>query len=99
MIPIGCGGSDTNEEPGAQPVSGAMKNDRSVQLAAQPQPVSRARALARDDEAADGLHSYPFKETGLVGEVFSRTCGRLGLVARGGRRPQSAMRGLLMAFQ
>lgn len=45
------------------------------------------------------LHSYPFKETSLVVEAFSRSFGRLGLVARGARRPRSSLRGLLMAFQ
>ena len=85
--------------PGAEAVSGTMKNDRNAQLEGQPQPVSRARAPARDDEPAYVLHTYPFKETSLVAEVFSRSCGRLGLVARGARRPHSAMRGLLMAFQ
>jgi DNA repair protein RecO (recombination protein O) len=45
------------------------------------------------------LHTYPFKETSLVVEIFSRNCGRLGLVARGARRPRSPMRGLLMSFQ
>lgn len=45
------------------------------------------------------LHSYPFRETSLVVEVFSRDFGRLALVARGARRPKSALRGLLQAFQ
>jgi DNA repair protein RecO (recombination protein O) len=59
----------------------------------------RQRRGVRDDEAAYVLHSYPFKETSLVLEVFSRNLGRLGLVARGARRPKSSLRGLLMAFQ
>jgi DNA repair protein RecO (recombination protein O) len=45
------------------------------------------------------LHSYPFRETSLVIEVFTRHRGRLGLVARGARRPRSALRGTLLAFQ
>jgi DNA repair protein RecO (recombination protein O) len=45
------------------------------------------------------LHTYPFRETSLIVEVFSRNFGRLPLVARGARRPRSAVRGLLMAFQ
>ncbi|TCV90227.1 DNA repair protein RecO [Sulfurirhabdus autotrophica] len=45
------------------------------------------------------LHSYPFRETSLIVEVFSRNFGRLAIVARGARRPKSAVRGLLMAFQ
>jgi DNA repair protein RecO (recombination protein O) len=44
------------------------------------------------------LHSYPYKETSLIVEVFSRRFGRVGLLARGARRPRSAMRGVLLAF-
>lgn len=44
------------------------------------------------------LHSYPYKETSLIVEVFARHWGRVGLVARGARRPRSALRGLLLAF-
>ncbi|KAF0200507.1 MAG: DNA repair protein RecO [Gallionellaceae bacterium] len=51
------------------------------------------------DELAFVLHSYPFRETSLVLEVFSRQYGRVPLVARGARRPRSALRGLLMSFQ
>lgn len=45
------------------------------------------------------LHTYPFRETSLLVEVFSANHGRLALVARGARRPKSAVRGLLLAFQ
>jgi DNA repair protein RecO (recombination protein O) len=51
------------------------------------------------DELAFVLHSYPYRETSLLLEVFSRQYGRVALVARGARRPRSAMRGLLMSFQ
>jgi DNA repair protein RecO (recombination protein O) len=52
-----------------------------------------------ESEPAFVLHSYPFRETSLVLEVFSRNYGRVPLVARGARRPRSALRGLLMGFQ
>ncbi|MDD2916157.1 MAG: DNA repair protein RecO [Gallionella sp.] len=51
------------------------------------------------DEPAFVLHSYPFRETSLILDVFSRSHGRLAIVARGARRPRSALRGLLMNFQ
>jgi DNA repair protein RecO (recombination protein O) len=51
------------------------------------------------DEPVFILHSYPFRETSLLLEVFSRNHGRLPLVARGARRPRSQLRGLLMNFQ
>jgi DNA repair protein RecO (recombination protein O) len=52
-----------------------------------------------EDQPAFVLHSYPYRETSLVLEVLSRNCGRVALVARGARRPRSALRGLLMGFQ
>lgn len=45
------------------------------------------------------LHQYAWKETSLIVEVFSREHGRVALLARGARRPRSAMRGLLLAFR
>lgn len=45
------------------------------------------------------LHSYPYRETSVIVEAFSRSHGRLALIARGARRPKSALRGLLQAFQ
>lgn len=45
------------------------------------------------------LHQYPFRETSLIIETFTRDFGRVPLVARGARRPKSALRGLLLAFQ
>lgn len=49
--------------------------------------------------AAFLLHSYPYSETSLILEVFARAHGRLALLARGARRPRSALRGVLQAFQ
>jgi len=44
------------------------------------------------------LHSYPYKESSLIVEAFTRHRGRVGLLARGARRPRSAIRGTLLAF-
>ncbi len=44
------------------------------------------------------LHTYPYKETSLIVEAFTRRFGRVSLLARGARRPRSAMRGVLLAF-
>jgi DNA repair protein RecO (recombination protein O) len=52
-----------------------------------------------DAQPAYVLHAYPFRETSLIVEVFSRDFGRMALLARGARRPRSNLRGLLMAFQ
>jgi DNA repair protein RecO (recombination protein O) len=52
-----------------------------------------------DGQAAWVLHLHPYSETSLVVDVFSRDHGRIPLLARGARRPRSALRGLLMSFQ
>ena len=52
-----------------------------------------------DQQPGFVLHSYPYRETSLIVEVFSRDHGRVGLVAKGARRPMSQLRGVLMAFQ
>ena len=53
----------------------------------------------KQDEPAFVLHSYPFRETSLILDVYSRSYGRLSIVARGARRPKSGLRGVLMNFQ
>jgi DNA repair protein RecO (recombination protein O) len=45
------------------------------------------------------LHSYPYSESSLIVETFTRENGRVPLVARGARRPKSTVRGVLLAFQ
>jgi DNA repair protein RecO (recombination protein O) len=51
-----------------------------------------------DHEAAYVLHTYPYKETSLIVEAFARRLGRVALLARGARRPRSALRGMLLSF-
>ena len=45
------------------------------------------------------LHSYPYKETSLIVDVFTRDYGRIALVAKGAKRPLSKLRGVLQTFQ
>lgn len=52
-----------------------------------------------DNEAAYILHAYPYRETSLIVEAFSRERGRVSLVARGARRPMSSLKSRLLAFQ
>lgn len=44
------------------------------------------------------LHSVPYKETSLVLELFCREHGRLPVVAKGAKRPHSALRAVLVSF-
>jgi DNA repair protein RecO (recombination protein O) len=53
----------------------------------------------REHQEAFVLHAHPYRETSLLVEVFARTAGRVTLVARGARRPRSALRGVLLSFQ
>lgn len=45
------------------------------------------------------LHTYPYSETSLILDVFARDHGRISILARGARRPRSALRGVLIGFQ
>jgi DNA repair protein RecO (recombination protein O) len=45
------------------------------------------------------LHARDYSETSLTLEVFSARHGRLGLLAKGARRPSSRVKGLLKPFQ
>lgn len=67
-------------------------------------PARRApRTSASDyriaEQPAFVLHSYPYRETSLIIDVLSRDHGRLALVAKGAKRPHSALRGVLQTFQ
>jgi DNA repair protein RecO (recombination protein O) len=62
---------------------------------------TRAKPLAQrvSDEPAYVLHRYPWKETSLILDVFTRSHGRVAVVAKGAKRPHSALRSTLVSFQ
>jgi DNA repair protein RecO (recombination protein O) len=45
------------------------------------------------------LHTYPYRETSLILQVWTEKHGRLGVMAKGARRPKSASRAVLVPFQ
>lgn len=45
------------------------------------------------------LHATPYSESSLVVEIFTREFGRVAAVAKGARRPRSALRPVLLQFQ
>jgi DNA repair protein RecO (recombination protein O) len=51
-----------------------------------------------EQQPAFVLHARPWRETSLIVEAFTRNFGRVALLARGARRPRSAMRGVLLSF-
>jgi DNA repair protein RecO (recombination protein O) len=61
--------------------------------------LQRLNSHRQDNQAVYVLHTYPFKETSLVVELFSKELGRIAAVAKGARRPHSTMRGMLQSFQ
>ena len=67
-------------------------------------PARRSRAPVQRDGRVTGqpgfvLHSYPYKETSLIIDMFTRDYGRVALVAKGAKRPFSKLRGVLQTFQ
>jgi len=52
-----------------------------------------------DEQPGFVIHTYAWRETSLIVETLTREHGRLPLMAKGARRPGSAVRGVLMAFQ
>lgn len=62
--------------------------------------VSMSNPISRkESQPVYVLHSYPYLETSLVVELFTRNFGRVATIAKGARRPRSAMRGMLQSFQ
>ncbi|MGF6772539.1 DNA repair protein RecO (recombination protein O) [Paraburkholderia sp. GAS199] len=62
-------------------------------------PRTSASVYRIAEQPAFVLHSYPYRETSLIIDVLSRDHGRLALVAKGAKRPHSALRGVLQTFQ
>jgi len=44
------------------------------------------------------LHAWPYRETSLILDVFTRDHGRVAMVAKGAKRPHSALRAVLQHF-
>ena len=61
--------------------------------------MAQSQSTLRNNEPAFVLHTYPYRETSLIVEALSRHAGRVALVARGAKRPRSAIRGQLLSFQ
>jgi DNA repair protein RecO (recombination protein O) len=88
---------------GAAPVSGRRAENPAATAGEPGKAAPRARSKAPDlrisHEPGFVLHSYPYKETSLIVDVFSREHGRVALIAKGAKRPHSKLRGVLQTFQ
>ncbi|MBL8383896.1 MAG: DNA repair protein RecO [Burkholderiales bacterium] len=58
-----------------------------------------AAARRYEDQIGFVLHSYPYSESSLIVETFTREHGRVPLLAKGVKRQGSALRGVLLQFQ
>ncbi|MES2114611.1 MAG: DNA repair protein RecO [Pseudomonadota bacterium] len=100
----------TADHDTAEPVStaapGAGADTGSAVLSAaaparRPRPPARERTFGTrvSGQPAFVLHSYPYKETSLIVDMFTRDYGRVALIAKGAKRPHSQLRGVLQTFQ
>jgi DNA repair protein RecO (recombination protein O) len=62
-------------------------------------PSAGQRGLRIEGQPAFVLHSYPYKETSLIIDLFTREHGRIALIGKGAKRPHSKLRGVLQTFQ
>ena len=105
----GCAPTDTSEARAMNALAATSTEETSVSSAqsrvtkvtsrssSKIKPVEREHRVA--NQPAFVLHSYPYKETSLIVEVFARDYGRVPLMAKGAKRPHSQLRGVLQTFQ
>jgi DNA repair protein RecO (recombination protein O) len=91
-------------QPAAEPAPAARKRPKAPAAAAvHAAAPKRPRLPQRDGKVAGQpgfvLHSYPYKETSLIIDMFTRQYGRVALIAKGAKRPHSQLRGVLQTFQ
>jgi DNA repair protein RecO (recombination protein O) len=79
----------------------ALKHQGAKPASATPAKKSALKAKPAADEfdLAFILHAYPYKETSLILETFTRKHGRVSMVARGAKRPHGALTSARSPFQ
>ena len=105
----GCAPTDTSEARAMNALAVTSSEETSVsstqsrvtksttRTSSKIKPVEREHRVT--NQPAFVLHSYPYKETSLIVEVFARDYGRVPLMAKGAKRPHSQLRGVLQTFQ
>lgn len=95
--------AEAEQDSGGLDLSSVSGPDEHAVSAAAPRRRRANREPERDHrvshQPAFVLHSYPYKETSLLVDIFSRDHGRVALVAKGAKRPHSKLRGVLQTFQ
>jgi DNA repair protein RecO (recombination protein O) len=87
--------------PAAAPVETGVPAASAAASPKRPRAPSRERTIGTKvaGQPAFVLHSYPYKETSLIIDLFTRDFGRVALIAKGAKRPHSQLRGVLQTFQ
>ena len=105
----GCAPTDTSEARAMNALAVTSSEETSVsstqsrvtksttRTSSKIKPIEREHRVT--NQPAFVLHSYPYKETSLIVEVFARDYGRVPLMAKGAKRPHSQLRGVLQTFQ
>ncbi len=88
---------DTAPAADEKSAAATIVTSRSVKSAPRPRATEREHRIT--NQPGFVLHSYPYKETSLIVEVFARDYGRVPLIAKGAKRPHSTLRGVLQTFQ
>lgn len=98
--------SNRDEGPADGPVVPSVRNGGDASRPAKGQTRNEGRSYRAAEkehrvafQPAFVLHSYPYKETSLIVDVFSRDYGRIALIAKGAKRPHSKLRAVLQTFQ
>ena len=60
---------------------------------------TKPQSQRRIDSEGFVLHTYPYKETSLIVEAFTKVMGRVSLIAKGAKRPNSMLRSTILPFQ
>jgi len=91
--------SATTAEPLSQLGADPRRDTSSAVAKRRPPAPQRTVGIKVQGQPAFVLHSYPYKETSLIVDMFTRDYGRVALIAKGAKRPHSQLRGVLQTFQ
>jgi len=91
--------ANADETAKATKAAEATKTTKRVRRAPSPARAAEREQSRVSEQPGFVLHSYPYRETSLIIDVLTRDHGRIALVAKGAKRPHSALRGALQTFQ
>ncbi|KWR92062.1 DNA repair protein RecO [Cupriavidus sp. IDO] len=83
---------DSQALPGMAEAAGRAMMDRALRI------VPARSEVRVADQPGFVLHAWPYRETSLILDVFTRDYGRMSMVAKGAKRPHSALRAVLQHF-